>query len=74
MISENEFMIDMIDDGDVLVDAKKLRTLLKSLHEWEQLVATQSNKLLRQATIIDNLKTSIEVLKSKTYVKVDLEV
>jgi len=69
--SENEFMADMIDQGEVLVDAKKLRAILQNLREWERVVDMQNNR-------IKALEATIEVLKlekaEKNYVKVDLRV
>ena len=69
--SENEFMIDMMDEGDVLVDAKKLRTMLQTLQRWRRVVNMQDNR-------IKALEASIEVLKlqkiEKNYIKVDLKV
>ena len=69
--SENEFMADMIDQGEVLVDAKKLRAILQRLREWERVVDMQNNR-------IKALEATIEVLKlekaEKNYVKVDLKV
>ena len=69
--SENEFMVDMMDEGDVLVDAKKLRTMLQTLQRWRRVVNMQDNR-------IKALEASIEVLKlqklEKNYIKVDLRV
>ena len=69
--SESEFMTDMIDEGEVLVDAKKLRIILQNLREWERVVDMQNNR-------IKALEASIEILKlekaERSYVKVDLRV
>ena len=69
--SENEFILDMVDQGEVLVDAKKLRTILQTLRELERVVDMQDD-------IIKTLEANIEVFKlqklEKNYVKVDLRV
>jgi len=69
--SENEFMLDMVDEGEVLVDAKKLRTILQRLRELERVVDMQDD-------IIKTLEANIEVFKlekaERNYIKVDLRV
>ena len=69
--SENEFMVDMMGEDEVLVDAKKLRNMLQTLREWPRVVHRKNNR-------IKALEATIEVLKleklEKTYIKVDLKI